>query len=205
MSQERSFVDRINYFRQQAESQRQADLITRQQQQQQESDRQRQEEIRKQQEIQERVRKTKENFAGTGILEIFQEIIDNRILTFAKTDTPGKFSKRKIIPAKIGFYIDRVELFYGLSYYHDSDYGDSYIPHSICITKTEDSHYELDWQEVRSKDILTNSNEVADRIAYLLAINPSVDFSTVRDYSIIMEESIKYDRSAGIFNMSSQL
>lgn len=39
MSQERSFVDRINYFRQQAESQRQADLITRQQQQQQESDR----------------------------------------------------------------------------------------------------------------------------------------------------------------------
>lgn len=155
MSQKESFTDRVNQYRQQAESQRQSDLVTRQQQQQQESEIKRQEEVRKQQETQERVRKTKENFAGTGIVEAFQEIIDSQTLIFARyyiEEDSGKgfFCKKKnsnriekIIPAKLSFNINEISLLYSVDADWGGDFPTGFYHKKLTVTKKENDVYEL--------------------------------------------------------------
>ena len=180
MSQERSFIDRINQHKQQAENQRQADLVTRQQQQLQELERQKQEETKRQQEVRERVRKTKENFAETGILETFQEIIDKQILVFASfTQTTWKkgFFREKqkdsniIIPAKIQFYFNKLELIHSVSHYSSSSEflgcPSGYEYHKISIEKKEDG-YELSTDDLNESPIKGDFNTVTDEIAKLI-------------------------------------
>jgi hypothetical protein len=153
MSKE-SLQDRINFYKKETENQRQADLTSRQQQQEQEKEKQRQEEIKKRLEIQEIVSKTKENFAGTGILEAFQEIIDSRTLTFASTREEvevkkGIFGRKweysyNVIPAKIEYNLDQICLIYKLDEYSGDDYcAGGYSRKSIIVEKKEADNFQL--------------------------------------------------------------
>jgi hypothetical protein len=175
-----SITDRINYFQQQTENQRQVDLITHQQQQLQELERQKQEETKRQQEVRERIRKTKENFAGTGILETFQEIIDKQILVFASftqtTWEKGFFREKQkysniIIPAKIQFYFNKLELIHSVSHYSSSSEflgcPSGYEYHKISIEKKEDG-YELSTDDLNESPVKGDFNTVTDEIAKLI-------------------------------------
>ena len=189
MPQERSFTDRVNQYKQQAESQRQADLVTRQQQQQQESEKQKQKEIRRQQEIQETIKRTKENFAGTGILEIFQEIIDTQTLLFAKfsmdIEKPKPHSKKTVwtrtevkIPAKIKYQNNTVTLLYNAKHESENDTNQTWVDHKeISVEKKEDGSFQLTIprEDYTSPTTTTkgSSEDVIDDIAkYIISTEP---------------------------------
>lgn len=175
-----NFNDKINFYKQQAENQKQADIITRQQQQNQEKEKEKLAKIKRQQETQERVRRTKENFAGTGILETFQYIIDNQILVFAEftesTWVNGFFGEKligskKIIPAKIGYNLDTVHLLYRVDYYSSNEDSGSFSCRRITVDKKEDNKYQLTvptHKHCPSKTI-DNPEKIINEIAHSIA------------------------------------
>lgn len=129
--------DKVNFYKKQAENQRQADIITRQQQQNQEK------------ETQERVRRTKENFARTGILETFQEIIDKRVLICGHEEkkTKGFFgykSESVVQPAFIEYESEKIILNFNSGYHAGGDHNDGYYGYdNITIEKIDSTNYKF--------------------------------------------------------------
>lgn len=181
MSKFENFSQRLSYHQQQIESDKLRRKVITEQKWREDKDRQALEKIRAQNEAIERVNKTKEIFRGTGILESFQEIIDSRILTFA---TIGEDSYRRgwfgmkirngtqeIIPAKIRYQLNQVDLRYNAWIAGGSDYEPEYYTcKTISVARNEDSSFKLTLPEYDlSKYEKLTSEETIDRIAEFIA------------------------------------
>lgn len=203
---------------QQNESKRLDDIVSRKQN-------QRDEEERK---IVERVIKTKEIFEGTEILEFFQEIIDKRILLFAKVNeisykqtlfnSNKRVNTEEKIPAKIGFHLNEIDLIYNAKYHMGTEHESSYYSvEKIKVIKKEENGFNLKLPSCYSNELTYNSkkiienrlisdNEVIINIADFIASNDiykntetfNNDLYHQRDNSI-MELSKKYNRKSGVF------
>jgi len=101
--------------------------------------------IQQQKETREKVIKTKEIFKDTGILETFQKIIDTKTVLFSKepnfTNLPEE--QLKVIPAKIGYDLDKVSLFFA-AYYSKKGREKKYHLPKISVKKNNDNSFSLE-------------------------------------------------------------
>lgn len=153
MSKE-SFSQRINIQKEKIELDRQIDIIKRNTEKQKEAQRNHEIEIENEIARNERMIKTKENFRGTGIIEAFEEIRDNKILIgakFTKTTQVKKLFKSEyvdsfvsLIPAKIKFDIEEVSLRFNFWYSSGGDYEDPKCCYqSITVKKIDSNNFKL--------------------------------------------------------------
>jgi len=211
------FSDRVGFYKQQNEPNGLDNIFSRKQN-------QRNEEEGK---IIERVDKTKEIFKGTGILEAFQEIIDKRILLFAKVNeiryeqtlfnSNKRVSNEEKIPAKIGFHFNEINLIYNAKYHVGTEHESAhYRVEKIKVIKKGKDGFKLKFPpsyyngltcntERIIKDRVISANEVISNIANFIANNDICKNTETFNYDIknptknsIMELSKKYNRKSGI-------
>lgn len=220
MNKNENFSGRINFYKQQNESTRLADIATREQKQREEKENKRLEQIQERKKITETVAKTKEIFNRTGIVETFQEIIDKRILLFAHIneitfrrtlfDKNKRFDTQKEIPAKIGFHLNQIDLMYDAECISGGEYDPYYYTcKEICVTKNKEFEFKLTLPSYKEneliKDKAMNADEVINRIANFVASNNF--YAHTFDHNItypgsgssIMKFSKSCDRESGIF------
>ena len=140
---------------------------------------------------QERIRKTKENFRGTGILETFQEIRKNQILVYSRHMESEKVNtlfgskyteKEKVKLASVRYNINEVKLFFdrkircGTGEF-DQDYE---VVQNITVSK-ENKKFRLSTslkypRELDSFEVVSNNpNKIIDGIAEIIALKQSVE------------------------------
>ncbi|MDD4026595.1 MAG: hypothetical protein PHO75_00210 [Candidatus Shapirobacteria bacterium] len=184
MNNKESIDNIIERKRQEIEFKKQTDIRQKEEKDLAEKERAKLLEIKRQQELTERIKKTRENFAGSGIIEAFEEIIDKKILILAKLEMhevkKGIFGGlrhnfyEKVIPAKIQYSLNEVSLLY--NYYYQShlekDNDESWM--SINIEKIDNNNFNLkifNEREHRNESIIGNSEKTIDRIADYIARN----------------------------------
>ena len=205
MSKFENFSQRISHHQQQIESENLRQSAIEKQKWRELKEKQVQEMIQAQKEADERVKKNKEIFGGTGIIECFQEIIDNKILIFA---TIGKDWYKKnflgirvrggtqeIIPAKIDYQLNQVDLKYNARYKVGGEYEPAcFTCNTISVIKNVDSSFNLrlpgcplglyDYEKLTSEESI-------DQIAQYIAASGDAGlncgdnfdyFSHIRDY-----------------------
>lgn len=160
-----SVIHRMKYYKQQAENKRRADLVAYKQRQTQQEEARRLDELERERHIQEKINRTIETFEGSGIIESFQELIDNNILT-NRTITKwmkGLFGRghyqNEESPAFITYNVEEVTLNFGeqyLSHWDGLDWCGAYEHNQIIVKKVDNNLFEL---AVYDKYIMTKVQE----------------------------------------------
>lgn len=184
MNRHESLSERLKYHRQEnelKEKQRSAILhqnyIDKEEQ-------KRVEENQKRKEITQRVKETKEIFKSTGIIESFQDIINNGYLSFALIGSDGyrrsffgtriQTETQRKIPAKIDYRLNEVALLYDAELISISDGYDGSYSHyeykEIRVIKDEKDKYKLILPSGRlNSDRPITFEETIDQIACFIA------------------------------------
>lgn len=205
-----SFLNRIKQLRQEADNQRQLNNVIHQQRQQHALVKQKEEDIKRQQEIQERIRRTKKNFEGTCILEVFQEIIYQNILTFGRYEEykfkDGLFRTsstitEKLISAKIQYSDKKVSLLYNAEYFsHSGEYDitpDYYSCSSLSLEMINDDKSKFTLSLPGQKNAVLGTNEeILERLAqYIFStgsethLMANLDRQQLEKYSRYLDEN----------------
>lgn len=142
------------------------------------------EENQKRKEITQRVKETKEIFKGSGIIESFQDIINNGYLSFALIGRDGyrrsflgtriQTETQRKIPAKIDYRLNEVALLYDAEAISRSDGYDGSSTHYECkeirVIKDEKDKYRLILPSNRlNSDRPITFEETVDQIASFIA------------------------------------